>query len=308
MSDRAKEYFQNLQKAIEDENTDDIIDISTQILNFMPDDPEAKQCRAVANLMDGNFEDAWSDLKSLKGCEFEKAYCLYKLEKFQESYDIISKLPNDVKSQEDFIHLAAQVLFRLDRGQESLDLYNKLSQDDINEDALVNISAACAISHSSHHALELVKEGSLVEQIYNTAISLIEDGQKEKALEFIDRGYNMEENKESLVCQLFTILRTMVQNPTKDFDPAKTLLQIAENEKSANYSRSIAACNYVALAPEDKATHKKLRHLYSDIPNQPGVRNNEVEAALVNTFVAVLSLFSIICSIKNDNGISSPGE
>ena len=285
MSDRAKEYFINLQSAIDSEEYDDVITIATQILNFMPDDVEAKQCRIVANLMNGNFQDAWSDLQTIKGCEFEKAYCLYKLDKFNESYDIIKSLPAAVKKEERFVHLAGQVLFRLDQGKECLALYEELPKDEITEDTLVNISAACAISHSSDKAIECVAENSVIEQIYNTAIALIEDGQKEKALEFIEKGYAMEENKESLICQLFTILRALVQSPSADYDPAKILLQLAENEKSANYTRSIAACNYVGLAPDDKATHKKLRHLYSDIPTQSGVRNNEVEAALVNTFV-----------------------
>ena len=285
MSDIAKEYFKNLQNAIDAEEYDDVITISTQILNFMPDDLETKQCRIVANLMNGNFEDAWADLQTIKGNEFEKAYCLYKLDKFNESYDIIKSLPAATKNEERFIHLTAQVLFRLDQGKECLDLYDQLPKDEITEDTLVNISAACAISHSSERAVESITESSVTEQIYNTAIALIEDGQKEKALEFIEKGYAMEENKESLICQLFSILRALVKAPSAEFDPAKVLLQIAENEKAASYSRSIAACDYVGIAPDDKATHKKLRHLYSDILTQSGVRNNEIEAVLVNTFV-----------------------
>ena len=285
MSDRAKEYFIQLQAAIDNENNADIIDISTQILNFMPDDLETKQCRIVANLMEENFDDAWSDLKTIKGCEFEKAYCLYKQEKYQESYDIISKLSDKVKNEPRFLQLSAQVLFRLDRGPESLALYDKLPEDEITEETLVNISAACALSHSSERALKCVQENSLVQQIYNTAVALVEDGQKEKALEFIEKGYAMEENKDSLISNLFQILRTLVQGDSTDFQPAKILLQIAENENANNYARAIAACNYVAFSPEDKQSHKKLRHLYSDIYSQNGIRNNEVEACLVNTFV-----------------------
>ena len=284
MSDRAKEYFIKLQAAIDDENNTDVIDIATQILNFMPDDHETKLVRAVANLMEGNFQEAWDDLKSEKGCEFEKAYALYKLEKFDEAYAICQKVSNDMKKEERFINLTAQILFRLDRGQETLALYDSLPKDSITEDTLVNISAACAISHNSERAEKVISKDSLIEQVYNTAIALVEDGQNEKALELIERGYEMVENKEGLLGQLFTILRTLVKAPAKDFEPAKILLQIAENENANKHSRAIAACDYVALAPEDKATHKKLRHLYGDL-TQSGVRTNEVEAFVVNQFI-----------------------
>lgn len=286
MTDRAKEYFDQLQKAIDEERNSDIIDISTQILNFMPGDHELLLCRGVANLMEGEYEEAYNDIKGLKGCEFEKSYCLYKLERFQEAIEIYNKVSNDMKNEERFIHLAAQILFRLDKGDEVLKLYEKLPKDDENTDILVNISAACAISHHSDIALSKVTDDAETEQIYNTTIALIEDGQKEKAIEFVERGYAMVEKKDSLLGQLFDILRSIIPSipAGSDFDPAKVLLALAENESANKYARAIAACDYVAINPEDRANHKKYRQLYSDFSSQ-GVRKTETEGIILNQFV-----------------------
>ena len=192
-----------------------------------------------------------------------------------------------MKNEERFIHLAAQILFRLDKGAEVLKLYENLPKDDDNyEDVLVNISAACAISHNSSVALSKVTEDSQAEQIYNTTIALIEDGQKDKAIEFVERGYAMIEKKDSLIGQLFDILRSIIPSipAGSDFDPAKVLLALAENENANKYARTVAACDYVAINPDDRANHKKFRHLYSDVVTN-GIRKTEVEGFLVNQFV-----------------------
>lgn len=292
MSDRGREYFQQLQTAIDEERNTDVIDIATQILNFMPDDHEAKLCRAVAYLMEGDYEEAYQDLHKLKGCEFEKAYCLYKLERFSEALTIVNGVSKSMKEEERFIHLTGQILFRLDRGEECLKEYSKLPEDSIGDDERIAISAACAIAHDSEKALKLLGDDADVEQIYNTTIACLEDGQIEKAIELCELGYSKVEKKDSLQGYLFTILRVVIPSieNSEEFNHSKVLLEIAENAEANQYVRSIAALNYTAVAENDRANQKKLRHLFSDFDNLETIRTPELEAIMVNNFVIAHAL------------------
>jgi len=100
MADRAREYFTALQRAIDEDNEEEIIDISSQLLNFIPKDVETRQCRAIAYVKTGQFQEAFADLEQLKGLDFEKCMCLYGLGRYQEILDVVQKLPAEIRSEE----------------------------------------------------------------------------------------------------------------------------------------------------------------------------------------------------------------
>jgi len=288
MSDRAQEYFTALQQAIDEERTSDIIDISSQILDFLPDDQETKLCRAVAYIMDDQFDDALVDLANLKGCEFERAYCLYKLEKLTEALAIIEKLPQNVRETERFLHLHGQILFRLDNPKECLSIYSKLNTSDLSNEDLVNLSAVYAINGLDSQITQIINNESLAQQVYNTAVCLVQSGKKSAAIEFIKKGEAMVQDKTSLISQLFMLLGIMIEySPnTESFDPKQALLSLIENETSNAYVRAIAACNFASIeSNEHLSVAKKFRHLFSDFDKITKFRKCEIEAFLVNNFI-----------------------
>ena len=294
MSDRGQEYFIALQTAIDEERTSDIIDISSQILDFSHDDPDARLCRAIAYIHSGLFEEAFSDLNHLKGCEFEKSYCLYKLERFRESLEIIEKLPKEIKDEDRFIHLYGQVLFRLDKTSECYKIYDKLKRDQMTPEDFVNVSASYAVSNNIEKILELVSSESLPQQIYNTTLALIDNGRTEKAKEFLEKGFSLIENKKSLIGQLFLILQAIINIgiTSESYDSKQALLTLAEDEQTNSYARSIAAYNFSTLesSTEHYSISKKLRHLFSDFVKTSIYRKKEIEAFLINNFLISLKI------------------
>ena len=286
MADRAKEYFKALQGAIEEENTDDIIDISTQILNFLPDDIETKVCRAVAYIQTDEYELAYADLEKVKGYEFEKAYCLFCLSRFTESLSIINSLPQNVQNENRFLHLRGQIYFHLE-SPECVQIYSEIQKhDDITEDDCVNISAAYALSGQPDQAEKILNAEASVQQIYNTAIAQVDSHNYARAQELITLGFSKVE-KDSVEEQSFNILQALVNANQNQALAIETLNNLSENSNTNPYIRSIAACNYITLTVNSENSHlaRKKVDKISDNDRLRKMRRSEQEAILINRFL-----------------------
>lgn len=294
MGERIRQYFQELQNAINDENYDDIIDISTEILRFMPDDPDALKCRGLAYINTKQFDEALQDYEKLKDkAYFEKAYCLYSLGRNQDCLKFITSLDSKLQSQERFIKLRAQTHLKLDQAKECLAQYKLIPKDEMEYYDYVNICAANAIEMDATAALETeeigmkVKDDDVdgVEILYNTALACADCGNYEKAHELIKLGLS-KTKPSSMYGQLLTLLETNIVAKSDEDKAASQYELFVDSEESHPYVKQIAASNFVALTGEKNVHNARKRMtLFDDTESYKSNRKNEIEAFFINTFL-----------------------
>lgn len=93
----------------------------------------------------------------IRKLEFEKAYCLYRLNQVQDAFKIIDNIQNpSLKVKE----LKAQILYRLERYEECFAVYRdiiKNSNDDYEDERETNLAAVL---------VHLALEGSVRDQYF----------------------------------------------------------------------------------------------------------------------------------------------
>lgn len=289
MSDRVKQYFVELQNAInEDDKEDDVIDIASSILNLIPNDVETRHCRVVAYLKLGMFQEAYQDLEKLDGLAFEKCYCLYGLKRFRESLKQIEALPQEVQNEEQFLALRQQIYFSLDDAANCKKILEQTEIDETDYDKLVNISACLYVTGDEAKSMQLLnKEESLIEQVYNTACLLVKNGNMAEASELIEMGLGKVEEG-TMYFQLFRILKAEVLAKTNTSEACEILLSIIDNNDSHPYAKRLAASNYVALVFDDNVhLAKKKIHLFDISDEFDELRKSDVESFLINRFLVL---------------------
>jgi len=124
-------FFQKLKTHIENEEHKRVLKVSDELLTLLPNDEDVLKCKLSAYLQLSEFEHALRLLKkdpiSSSSLIFEKAYCLYRLNRIEESLDVICGLADDPKSPDPrVLQLRAQLLYRLGRHSEGAGLYDRL--------------------------------------------------------------------------------------------------------------------------------------------------------------------------------------
>ncbi|OXU27091.1 hypothetical protein TSAR_008396 [Trichomalopsis sarcophagae] len=151
---------------------------ANRILGLSQDDEAALHCKVVSFIQLSKFNDALQIInkfpKLLPKLEFEKAYCLYRLNQVQDAFKIIDNIQNpSLKVKE----LKAQILYRLERYEECFAVYRdiiKNSNDDYEDERETNLAAVLV-----HLALEGSKievpalREHTYELTYNAACQLI---------------------------------------------------------------------------------------------------------------------------------------
>ncbi|XP_020610040.1 signal recognition particle subunit SRP72-like [Orbicella faveolata] len=144
------QLFTELDRFAKDGNYAKAQKIANKILQEKPDDKEAFHCKVIALIHQSFFREAVDVINSApkKGIEidlhFEKAYCLYRLNKTQEALDILNAIAEPLQHEKE---LKAQVLYRLEDYRACLDLYRDLiknSQDDYGDERETNLAAVIA--------------------------------------------------------------------------------------------------------------------------------------------------------------------
>lgn len=179
--------YSDLSRSGQSGEYDRALKIVNKILQEAPDDKQAYQCKAVCLIHLSQFQEALKILeKHASECRFERGYCLYRLNKIQESYNVLKDIPNpgpDVKE------LLAQVLYRLEQYEECFEAYRDLiknSEDDYEEERETNLAAVLASLHIEKgrglpNAPQLREH--TYELCYNNACILLGQGQYVKAIE-----------------------------------------------------------------------------------------------------------------------------
>ncbi|XP_064465558.1 signal recognition particle subunit SRP72-like isoform X2 [Ornithodoros turicata] len=159
---------------------DRALKVCDKLLHDFPMEEKALQCKVVSQIQSGNFEDALDTInqnsKHVGDVAFEKAYCLYRLNKIKEAWKILGNIPNpSFKVKE----LKAQVLYRLENYQECFDVYRDLiknSEDEYEEERETNLAAviACLTAETKQEAKGAPKlRDNTYELCYNQACILL---------------------------------------------------------------------------------------------------------------------------------------
>ncbi|CAG8534408.1 6203_t:CDS:10 [Acaulospora colombiana] len=137
-----------------------------KILQLNPNDNEALQCRAVTYIRLEKYQSALDVLtKGFPDDKFilEKAYCLYRLNRFSEVAELLRKCRVEGYSDLGIRYLEAQMAYKVEDYDTALEVYHKLLQetdkkDDTYNDILTNFDAAkAALLFSGNNVPEKVR-------------------------------------------------------------------------------------------------------------------------------------------------------
>ena len=179
----------------EDEDYAKAIKVLDKILHLDPGNGKALHSTAVCLIRVGQFEDALKaigrmDAAAQRDVSFEKAYCLYRLNRVEEALDLLLSL----KSQEQKIReLMAQALYRLERFEESYACYVDLIKnctDDCEDERETNLSAVMASISLTGGVIEGKPEigEQSYELCYNKSCIHIGQGQYQQAKDMLSKS------------------------------------------------------------------------------------------------------------------------
>lgn len=137
-ADQIKALYTELHKIASQANRDweRILKVAKKILGLSVTEKKAFHCKTVCLIHLEKFDEALSGIERNQDAQdlyFEKAYCEYRLNRIQDAYNTLIKCKEmTVKEKE----LLAQVCYKLENFQESYDVYRDLVK---NADVFFNI-------------------------------------------------------------------------------------------------------------------------------------------------------------------------
>lgn len=187
--------FTRLQRAIEDEEDEQVLDLTKTILELSRDDPDAIHCRLISLIHLSRFDSALELIHKLnkkrkssegKLFQLEEAYCLYRLEKYGETVSILSRLSQDSVQVGE---LVAQVAYRQEQYSKALETYQWLLEEDKNQqERVANYYAALCLYTASPYEEGMAPSLSppdTMEQCFNLACCHLARGVGQQAMDML---------------------------------------------------------------------------------------------------------------------------
>ena len=186
-----------LHQSVEADDDEAALAASESILAESPTDGTAYECKCVALIKLSRYKEALEALDSkanlAPGREFERAYCLYMLNREAES---LKTLEDGEPLSGRRAQLAAQIHYRLGNFEQAAELFRKAEADlgGQSSETSINVLAALVSAGKADEALEFA--GSLAdsgqfEQQYNHACAFIENGSLAQAHRLLQRGTHL---------------------------------------------------------------------------------------------------------------------
>eukprot|EP00879_Flechtneria_rotunda_P032694 GHRR01035952.1.p1 GENE.GHRR01035952.1~~GHRR01035952.1.p1 ORF type:complete len:218 (+),score=97.89 GHRR01035952.1:638-1291(+) len=198
-----EQQFEKLHQLIGQKQHKQVLKVTDAILKFSPGDIEALQCKAVAYLELGEYEEATKVLsyKQLQGqMQFERAYCCYRLGKFSEALKLLESVDDTQTSAA--LQLAAQVQFRLDNGQECVQAYDKLKASGqlSSTEHKTNLLAAYVAAGLAASLPDVMRQLGIkprdsFEIAFNRAVGLAQQGELDAAETAVKAAYKQGEQQ-----------------------------------------------------------------------------------------------------------------
>lgn len=165
--------------------------LCAKAFEMRPDSAIVRRCRAFALLSSSRWAEALQVCEKNKEDQetlaFERAYCLYRLNRFQEALDAVGQVDQSPEEQARRTRLEAQIRYRMGDYQACADMYEKLYADDSEDTGLiVNAVASCVSGDKPREAVRMMhSEETLLDSSYelcfNLACALIDEGRLTEA-------------------------------------------------------------------------------------------------------------------------------
>jgi len=190
--------FTRLQRAVEDEEDEQVLDLSKKILEISRDDPDALHCQVVALIHLSRFEQALQLIRAInkkrkveegKAYRLEEAYCLYRQEKYQETLGVLTSLPRDDVR---VLELEAQVAYRQEEYSKARQTYQQLlSVDKDKQERHANYYAASSLASDADTADLSPYLTNTMEQCFNLACSWLVSRCGQDAMELLKKAESL---------------------------------------------------------------------------------------------------------------------
>jgi signal recognition particle subunit SRP72 len=293
-SDMDEQRFQAVMIAVkrhfDNEEFDEALPLVTKAHEAFPSNSAVLRSRLFTLLNLSKWAEA------LKVCEkyssadedlsFERAYCMYRLNQFQEALDILSKSKSRQEDGERLARLEAQVGYRMANYETCASMYEKMFRDDAEDTGLlVNAIASYVSGEKPEKALSLLsKHEELLESSYelcfNVACALLDEGRLKEAEERLAQAkeicvkelmQDMEEESEDALedneeIAAIQVQLACVQQRSGDIESAKALYEQVLKPRSGQSEvdvtvLAVACNNLVSLRPEGKSLFDSLKRI-----------------------------------------------
>jgi len=180
------------------EEYDRALPLCAKALQSKPDSAMVRRCRVFALLSLSKWAEA------LQACEgyatreeafgFERAYCLYRLNRFQDALAAIDKGKSTGEDESTLKRLEAQVRYRMGEYENCARMYEGLYEEDPDEPGLlVNAVASRVSGDQPQQALRMMAQmedhlETSYELCFNLACALIDDGRPEEAEQRLEQA------------------------------------------------------------------------------------------------------------------------
>eukprot|EP00041_Stephanoeca_diplocostata_P033523 m.1110166 g.1110166 ORF g.1110166 m.1110166 type:complete len:718 (+) comp24356_c0_seq11:97-2250(+) len=213
MAEEEYKLFQPLHLAVVENDYPRIIKEANNVLEHIPGDSDALKCKLVALIKNKDFKVALEAIEkedALKTKDFEKAYCLYCLQRLDDALEVLDNMTRGPHEDE----LRAQILYRMEHFAQASTQYRSLLDaggsstdapgidDDIRCERTTNWLACVAgadgdvrgsRSQSARSLLPAGEELEIYEEHYNMSCVLLCRGKYKDALASIDEALRLGE-------------------------------------------------------------------------------------------------------------------
>lgn len=142
--ERVSKLFTQLQLAGEDGDYEYGLQVIDEIIQILPDDIDALSCQLVCYIQTSDFNsaleliDKLSKMKGKDTYQYERAYCMYKMEQYEQSLSLLEGLEESLS----VLDLKSQVYYRLGQYGCSVEGFRKGSLINESNERTANMSAS----------------------------------------------------------------------------------------------------------------------------------------------------------------------
>lgn len=297
---RSEEQFETSMLAVkrhfDREEFEEALPLCLKALETRPDSTVARRCRVFALLSLSRWSDALQVCGKFATSEnmfgFERAYCLYRLNRFQEALDTLAKAGEASSEDDDSARckrLEAQVRYRMGDYESCAEMYENLYEED-SEDVglLVNAVASRVSGDRPRQAIKLMADvedclESSYELCFNLACALIDEGRLVEAEARLDEAKSicvqellqagevaeedaglLEDHEElaAILVQRGCVLQRRGHNDEANELYSRVLRQRSGQSREVDITVLAVACNnVVAMRSEGKSLFDSLKRI-----------------------------------------------
>jgi len=277
-----------IKRAFDNEEYERALKFCSKAEAARPDDELLSRCRIFALLNMNKWQDALQACEKSAAAEavaFERAYCLYRLNRFQEVLDALSSAEDSYSAQ----RLEAQVHYRMGDYEKAAEMYEALRKEDEEDNGLlVNAVASHVSGDNSEEALSLLADQEAIlessyELSFNMACALLdldrlaesearlEEAKRIAATEIMqaeeltEEDAGILEDHEELAA--INVQRACVLQRRGQIDDANTIYTRVLKPRTGEAREvdvtvlAVACNNVVALRPEGKSLFDSLKRI-----------------------------------------------